>query len=158
MVKNIFKILVILMLALIQISLVSRISLGGIFPNLILISAICLIFRGRYQWGFWLAALGGLFLDLSLSLHFGVYTFIFLAVAAIIYFYILEIFPTPNLMVSFLIFLGSFLFLDVLICLIINDWSLPQILKDIVINSLWGVLIYFLSQKLLKNKEEIQLI
>ncbi|MEK7142701.1 MAG: hypothetical protein AAB785_00655 [Patescibacteria group bacterium] len=157
MIKYIVKILAILMLVILQIAIISKIAIWGIIPNLILILSICLILRDRFEDGFLVALLGGLMMDLSSSLHFGLFTLIFLAILAVIYFYLLKFFPAPNWLTSLLIFGGSFLLLDLIISLLVGDWSWQEILKDIIINSLWGGIIYLIVQRIVQSKEEIKL-
>lgn len=158
MIKTIFKILGILILVILQLSFIAKFSIFGAVPNLILILAITLVLRGHEQEGFLVAGLGGLFIDLASLQRFGIYTLIFLLLVFVINFYLLKAVPLPNLFISFLIFVGSFIFLDLIIFLSLKIGLSWQILIDAFINGLWGILIYVLVQRMIKPREEIQLI
>lgn len=157
MIKIILKIIAIIFLSLLQLAIFSKFSIFGAIPNLILIIAITLTFRGRFQDGFLVAGLGGMLLDLASPLRFGTYTLLFLIVLFLIHFFLLKVFPTPNLSTSFLIFTGSFIFVDLGIFLFIKTLPALEILPQALIGGLWGVLIYYLSWNIIKPKEEIKI-
>lgn len=158
MIKTIFKILGILILVIFELSLATKFSIFGAVPNLILILAIALVLRGREHEGFLVAGLGGLFIDLVALQRFGIYTLIFLLIVIVINYYFLKAVPLPNLFATFLIFVGSFIFLDSIIFLSVKMGLSWQILIHAFVNGLWGILIYGLIQRMIRPQEEIQLI
>lgn len=155
--KNLIKILGILILVVLQLSLFSKFSFFASYPNLIYILSIALLLRGFFQDSLLVAILGGFFLDLASPLRFGIYTLILVGVLFVINYLILKNIPAPNSFLIFLIFMGIFLLVNFVIFLIVRaapDW---QIIIDAAVNSLWGILVYFILGKAIKPKEEIKL-
>ncbi len=154
MIRTILKILAILLLAFVQFFLVSKISVLGVIPNLILILAIVLVLNNRFSDAILVALVGGLILDLGSPLRFGLYTFFFLAILLIIYFIILRSIPSPNNLTAFLIFSASFLFLDLGIFLSLGVWPSWPVLVWAIISGFWGLLFFvLLSPKIITNEE-----
>ncbi len=109
MVKTSLKILLILILAFCQLSLISKFSIFGAIPNLVLVFAILLVIKNRFYDGLLVGFLGGLILDLSSSLWFGFYIFFFLLIIVAINFLLLRTIPSPNNLIVFLIYFAGFL-------------------------------------------------
>jgi len=158
MVKIILKILIILLLAIFQISLMTKFLIWGAMPNLILIFAIALVIKNRFYDALLVGFLGGFCLDLASSLWFGSYVFSFSAILIMLNFLLLKTLPPPNHFIVFLIYFASFLFLELLTFLFIGLWPSWFILIGVLINSLWAISIYILIQSKLIAKEEIQLV
>lgn len=157
MAKILLKIFAVFCLVIFQIAVMTKLTIWGTIPNLIILLAIAMVFRGRFQDGILLAGVGGLLLDLASPIRFGAYTMLFLAAIGIIHFYVLKIFPTPSLMVSFLIFAASILLIDLTLFLLLRNIPYWQLLPQAIFGGLWGIFIYWLVEKIIKPKEEIKL-
>lgn len=155
--KNITKILGILIIVILQLALFSKFSILESFPNLIFIISIVLLLRDDLQDSFLVAVLGGLLLDLASPLRFGAYTILLVGILLFVYFVILKSMPVPNLFLIYLLFMGIFLFVNLVIFLIIGAVPNWQIVFDALINSLWGILIYLFLGRIIKPKEEIKM-
>jgi len=157
MIKTIIKIIAIVVLAIFQLALITKITILGSIPDLILILAVALVFKNRFQNAILVAAVGGIVLDLVSPLRFGVFTLIFLIIILMINYLLLKTIPSPNNLMAFFIFLGSFLFLDLVIFLAIRVWPSWQILLSSSIEALWAVLILYLISGEISKEEEIKL-
>ena len=157
MTRLLLKILAVFCLVIFQIAVMTKLMIWGTIPNLIILLAIAMVFRGRFQDGILLAGIGGLLLDLASPIRFGAYTMLFLAAIGVINFYVLKIFPTPSLMVSFLIFAASILLIDVAFFLLLGNIPYWQLIPQAIFGGLWGIVIYWLVEKFIKPKEEIKL-
>ncbi len=157
MLKIILKSIAFVLLIIFQLVMVTKFSIWGTIPNFLLIIAIALIFRGQNYNGFLLAGVSGLVLDVLSPLRFGAYTFSFLLILLIVNFYILRITPVPSLGMSFLIFTFSLLSVDLVLFLFIGHWPFWEILPQSIIGGLWGVLIYWIVQKIVPIQEEIKI-
>lgn len=72
--RQFFKIFLAIVLALLQITLLPALAVVGVWPNLVLILALILIFWHFEPEGFLVGGLGGLMLDLAGPLSFGLHT------------------------------------------------------------------------------------
>ena len=158
MLKNIIKIIAIILLAFIQIALFSKLTWLGAFPNIIFILAIALILKGYFQTSFLIAAIGGLILDFASPLRFGYYTFLLIGVLLIIRFVVLKSLPTPSLFLSFFIFTGAFLITDLGLSLFTFSWPGWSLAFDAVINGFWGVFCYYIVGKMMPLENEIKVV
>lgn len=156
MAKIILKILGILFLAIFQVAIIVKFSILGAIPNLILILAIALAFKNRFQDALLVVIVGGVVLDLASPMRFGIYIFLFLVILSLIHFLLLKTIPTPNYSIAFLIFTGAFLFLDLTIFLLIKTWPSWVVLPQAIISGFWAVLIYRFIASEISPKEEIK--
>ena len=122
MIKLLLKIFAILVLAIFQLALISKLTIWGAIPNLILILAITLVIKNRFFDATLVALVGGIILDLASPLRFGIYLFLFLLTLCLINFWLLRTIPAPNNLIVFFIFVGAFLFLDLAPFLFITTW------------------------------------
>lgn len=157
MLKIILKIAGIFLLVILQISLFDKFSIFGSVPNLIFIFAIALTLKARWQDAILLGGIGGVLLDLASPLRFGVYTFLILVVITLINYLVLKLLPTPRLFMSFFIFIGAFLLINLIISLLTFSWLGWNLLIDTGVNGLWGVFAYYLTSKLIKVESEIKI-
>lgn len=155
MLKISFKIIAILVLVIFQLSLMTKFSIFDCIPNLILIFAITLVLRNHFNDAILVATTGGIIFDLTSTMRFGVYTFIFLAIILIIQFLLLNNIPSLNNFVVYLIFFTSFIFSDLIIFLVIRTWPSWNIFLSSLINGFWGIIIYFYLGPKIVSKEEI---
>ena len=157
MFKNILKILGIIVIAIVQLAIISKLSIFAVSPNLIMIIAIGLMLRGRSYEAFLIALLGGIILDLGSSLSFGLLTFVYLIVLFLIYLLINKTSLIANNLFSLILFFSSFLVINCLISLIYSRSLNLGIVYDSLINALWGLLVLFILQKIIKEQEKIEL-
>lgn len=151
--KNIFKILGILLLVILQLSLFSKFSIFSFGPNLIFILSIVLILRGFLQDSLLVAVLGGFLLDMASPFRFGFYTFLLIVILLFLNFVVLKNLPALNPLLLILIFVGIFIFIDLVICLLTRSLPSWQIFLDVAINCLWGLVIYYILDKFIKQEE-----
>lgn len=155
--KNLLKILLIILLVIFQMSLFSKFSILDVIPNVIFILSVIFVFKGLTSEGFLVATFGGFLLDLSSPFRFGVYTLILLAMILCIQFILLKNIPEPNPWMIFLSFIGVFLLLNLIIFGLSRITPSWQLVIDTLINSLWGIIIYLIVEKMLKPKERLEL-
>ena len=157
MIKILLRIFAIIFLVFFQLALMPKLTILGVIPNIVILLAIALVFKGRAQDGFLVAGVGGLLLDFVSPIRFGFYTFFFVGVLLAINFYILKIFPTPNLGVSFLIFMASILLIDLGFLGITKNFPAWQLIPQAIIGGFWGIFVYWLIENIIKPQEEIKL-
>ena len=157
MIKTLFKILTVCLLVIFQIAFLTKLNFFGVVPNLILILAISLIIKGFFQEGLLVAGIGGLSLDLASPLRFGLYSFLFLAIILVLYWLVLKILPSPGIFSLFLIFFGSFLFLETMTFVLLMRLPPLIIFPQAAIGGLWGMLIWEVLRPITKTPEEIKI-
>ncbi|KKQ73921.1 MAG: Rod shape-determining protein MreD [Berkelbacteria bacterium GW2011_GWB1_38_5] len=157
MTKTILKILFIIALGIFQLTLFNKIMFFDTIPNIIIILAVAFVLFGRSQEGFLIAAIGGLMLDISSTMKFGIYTILFLIEIIFINFYLLKILPTPKIIIAFFIFTSAVLFNDLGIHLFLKMLPSWQVVISAFISGVWGCLIYIFLQNVIKPKEEIKI-
>lgn len=151
--KNLIKILGILLLVIIQLTILSKFSFFSFVPNLIFVISIVLILKSFLSDGLLVAVLGSLFLDLASSFRFGFYTFLIILVLLFLNFLILKNIPALNPFLIFLIILIIFIFIDLIMGLVTRTIPSWQIVLDGSVNGLWGIVIYFILEKVVKSEE-----
>lgn len=145
------------MIAIVQLAIIAKLSIFGVVPNLIMIIAIGLMLRGRSYEAFLIALLGGMILDLGSPLSFGLLTLVYLAVLFLVYLLINKTSLIPNNLFSLIVFSSSFLAINTIISFVYSRSLSLGILYDSLINALWGFLVLFILQKLIKVEEKIEL-
>ena len=158
MLKTILKVMGILVLVIFQLAIMSKLFFWGAIADLILILAIILTIKNHFQDAILVAIVGGFFLDLTSSLRFGFFMIMFLAILLIINFLVLKNLPSTGNLTTFLIFLGSFLFLDLTSFLLIRVWPTWQVFLTSFVNSGWAILIYSLIGHKITAEEKIKII
>jgi len=143
------------MVAVLQLAVISKISILGIAPNLILIIAIVLILRNRPYDAFLIVLIGGMILDIGSSFKFGILTIIYLVVLILIYLLINRISLIPNYFFSLLVFIGAFLIFNTIVSLLYSGLLRWEILSDSAINSFWGILVLLFLQRFISERKEI---
>jgi len=156
MIKNVLKGIGIIIIAILQLAVLTKISILGAVPNLILIIAIALMLRNRPHEAFLIALLGGMILDIGSPLKFGVLTIIYLIILVLIYLLINKVSLIPNYFFTLLVFIGSFLIFNFLVSLFYSGSLHWEIVSDSIINTLWGILGLFLVQRFIKVEEKIK--
>lgn len=154
MVKVIFKIFLILILVILQVSIFEKLSFFEVIPNIILALAVSLLFLGFFNDALLVGGIGGLFFDLTSRFYFGINTLFFICVLLVIQFYVLKVFPTPKTYTSFFVFLIIFLSYEVTIFVIQKTFPGWQLIVSATINSLWAIIFYYIVKKLLYYQDE----
>lgn len=140
--KNFLVVFIFLAFAIIQISLGPVFNLWGIWPNFILILTIILIMNNADEYGWLLAGIGGLVMDLASPMFFGLYTMIFLAVALINGFFIKKnISEISWIIISILSCLNTLLF-DLIIMTVSKEWFWYSWLTNGGLGLVWGAIIF----------------
>jgi cell shape-determining protein MreD len=156
MIKLIVKIAAIFLAVILQVTLMPLLSIKGMWPNLILITALILVLSGLKNDALLVAAIGGLLWGFFSPLRFGLDAIIFIGLVLLLAEISKKYLPAINLaIVSGIIFSGS-LFYGLLMSLFLKRWVSWELLIDSVYATLLG-LIFFLvlnhfqrSKKLLK--------
>ncbi len=156
MLKTIAKILIIILIAVLQLGIFNKISFFSALPNLVMVFGIALTLRNKFYEALVLVLLGGIILDFSSNLHFGILTIFFVMTIFFVNLLVNKLSLVPNVFFFFLVFLGSFLFLDIAISLISFSKLSPTVFIDAFINAIWGILGYFVVQKVIKSEEKLE--
>lgn len=151
--KNIFKIIGILILVILQLSLFSKFSYFGFTPNLIFILSLILVFRGFFADSLLVAVIGGFTLDLISPFRFGLYTLMLLGILIFINFMVLKNIPSLNPTLIFIITFIIFIIIDLILSLTTRTLPHWHIVIDGAINCLWSMVIYFLVEKFIRQEE-----
>lgn len=158
MIKNVFQVLLIILLFILQITLLNKFSFFNAVPNLILIVSICLVLKQNLDLSIFIAGVGGLLLDLVSPIYFGFYTITYLLIILILNYFILKISQSPNRFIIYLIFVIVSIFIDsslLVFTKILPNWHL---LLSGLINGIFGITIYLLIEKISPQEEEINII
>jgi len=155
MIKNILKVIGVIIVAILQLAVISKISILAVAPNLILIIAVALMLRNRPYDAFLIILIGGTILDIGSSLKFGILIIIYVIILILIYLLINRISLIPNYFFSLIVFIGAFLFFNTIISLVYSGSLHWEILSDSIINSFWGILALLLVQKYIKVEEKL---
>lgn len=155
--NTLIKVLGIVILAVLQFSFLSKISILESIPNLIFILSLVLLIRGFFEDSILVASIGGLFLDLSSPLRFGIYLMVLLASLIFIHFVVLKNLPLSNYFFIYLFITGVFMAVNLIIFLFAGIAPHWQIIIDAAINGFWGVTTYYILNKLVRAKEEIRI-
>ena len=102
-----FKIFIFILIGVLQLTLMPIFSIKGMIPNLILIGSIVLLLSDFEEDAFYLAAFGGLVLDLAGPFFFGFHTIIFIGFIFLIRFLLQKIVTESN---TLLVLVGVFIF------------------------------------------------
>lgn len=156
MLKNLFLIFSAVLLAVWQLTVSTKLAAFSVIPNFVVIVSLLLLWRGFSKESLFVVLVGGLFLDLASPMRFGLYTFLLFLAMMTVYLFILPVLPSLNIFWLGLVFLGVFLLMD-LVFFLMAHLPLWQIFPDVLINSVWGLLIFVLTSHLFKRREEIHL-
>lgn len=141
--KNIFTIILIIILGLLQILLLPIISVYSVVPNLILIGAIILILLDFEKGAFWLAGLGGLLFDFFSPAIFGLITIYLILIVFLLRYSVKKIFSHINvLVVSGVTFITAFILVLILDLFLKEQLSIIFLLASGVYNAILAVVIF----------------
>lgn len=152
--NKILKILIFIVLAILQLTLMPIFSIKGMIPNLILILAIVLILADFEEDAFYLAAFGGLVLDLAGPFFFGFHTILYIGLIFLIRFLLQKVVEV-NL---FLVIISVFVF--TLIFALLENLFLARlpglnIIYDGFYSAILGFLAFYLVQNLHRRAQVV---
>ena len=141
--KNIFTIILVVTVGLLQILLMPIISVYSAVPNLILIGAILLILLDYEKEAFLLAGVGGLLLDFFSPIFFGFITIYLILIVFLLRYLVKKIFPSINI----LIVAGVTFIFAVILSLLMNlflkeQLSIIFLLTSGVYNAILAVVVF----------------
>jgi rod shape-determining protein MreD len=156
MIKNILKILIIIAVAVIQVTLMPNLNIYGVWPNLLLILALLLIFFGAEPEAYLTASLGGLILDLASPLSFGFYTLTLVSLTVFIRFLVNKFLNEPNVPVIIVILSLSILFMSILESLVAHDFHVNLIFINLIYGLFMGLIFYRVLSFWIDNQQKIK--
>lgn len=145
--NKIYKILIFIMLGILQLTLMPFLAIKDVEPNLILIGSIILILTDYEEDAFYLAAFGGLILDLAGPFFFGFNTIFLVGFIFLIRLLLQKNVAEINIL---LVMIGIFIFsslFSVLQNIFLGHW--PGM--DIFLNGLYSAFIGFLVSLFLQR-------
>lgn len=152
--KNIFTIILIVTVGLLQILLMPIISVYSAVPNLILIGAILLILLDYEKEAFLLAGVGGLLLDFFSPIFFGFITIYLILIVFLLRYLVKKIFPSINiLIVAGVTFVSAIIFTMLINLFLKEQLLIIYFLAGGIYNSILAAVIfsfYNLSHRKLK--------
>jgi len=152
MIEKAVKILLIFIIALFQIILMPLIEINGVWPNIVLLTAIALIFLGKKDDVFWLALLGGFILDLSNPLKFS-FNIVILPVILLLINYVFERFLSEsNIFIIGLVSGFSGLIYGLFFLVISGNWFYNGLVADFFYSAFAGIAAYVLMKKIIKER------
>jgi len=158
MLKNIFKITIILFLAILQIALMPFLSIKGVWPNLIMIITIILILLDLSPEAFLMAFLGGLILDLASPLFFGFNILMILAVTYLIKLFVNKFITESNiLIVAILIFIVAII-QDLTTMIVARNFIFMPLLINGLYSALIGLIFYQILDRWPKKTFPIKMV
>lgn len=148
--------ILIIIVSALQISLVPNLSIFAAYPNLVLIGLMILLFSNLKAPALWWAGIGGFFLDVFSSMHFGIYILLFLGIYFLTHFLssrFINEFSFLSIMTGF--FLGSIV-IDIIPYFAANrDWII--LVGNAVYTMIIGIIIYYLiTDKIQPKKGEYE--
>lgn len=153
--KIFINLLLIILTVILQISLVPKLVFLGVFPNLILLVFLSLLFIGKPEESLWWAGTGGILLDVTSPYFFGIYTFSMLFVYIIAYYLTNHGFSNPSLFTAAAIFFISAVIANLIFMFYTRDYY--NLLIEAIYSTLVGCIIYGLMRYRFKQKEEVKI-
>lgn len=145
MLKSFIKILAIVSIALIQVLLMPYFAIYDVWPNLLLILAIILLFFDADPEALLVASLGGLILDFASPLTFGFFTIFLLVITLLVKLLMSKFFNEPNIIVMVFILAGALFVFDGVMALMAHNFSIFTIMISVT----YGLLISLIFYRLL---------
>lgn len=154
--NKIFKILIFISIALIDLTLMPIFSVNGIFPNIVLIGALTFALTDYEEEAYLLAAVGGIVLDLGSSMPFGLNTIILVSLVYLVRLIITKYLPEINVvLLLIMIFIFSSVF-ALIVNLLLSRFYGYWILIDGFYSAVLG-LIFFLQLHRFHGQSQIKM-
>ncbi len=163
--KTFLSSIIIFLAVILQITFLSKTTIFGVIPNLVLLLIICQSAIKGHKEGFLWAFLGGFLLDLFSKVYFGIWTLSFLFIAYIISFIVKKFLGKVGLLSIIIISVFSTIFFDLIflsvikvnmlsfgviinfIRFIIPEYFIHIIYKEIIFNAVLIIVIYLFLVK-----------
>jgi len=155
--NKIYKILICLGVAIIQLTLMPIFKINGVFPNLILIGVIVLAINDFEENAFLLAGFGGLVLDMGSSLPFGFNTALFLAATFCIRLLVVKYLPEINFMIVAAVVFVFSCFFGLIFNLISGQLTIVAILINSIYSVVLGLIFFWQLHRVQKINQSIQM-
>lgn len=146
--NNYIKILIFMLLGISQLTLIPIFGIKGIYPNIVLIGAVMLVMMDLDDDALLLAIIGGIILDLSGSLYFGLNAIVIIGIILSFRYIINKFIPVMNIIT---IALGIFIATMVnatIVNLFIGQWPSITIVLEGLYGLLMGYIIYWQLHKM----------
>lgn len=150
------NIFIILLAVFFQITILPHLGIFGIYPNLILLGIIILIFIGREQEALWWVLLGGIFLDFFSPVRFGGYTISFIIVYFSLTLILKYYFAQPSFLNAFWLIVTVSIISGLIFSLLTWQFSI-LIFLEAILNGILGIIGYWFISHYLKVPEEIKI-
>lgn len=121
MIKLLLKIFFIILIAALQVTLMPHLAIFDVWPNIVLILAILLVFLDFIPDSYLLAGIGGLVLDLSGPLRMGTNIIILIALISALRFINTKYFPESNALIIFISIITSSLLYSLIELLLLHQ-------------------------------------
>lgn len=138
--NNYIKILIFVILGISQLTLIPILGIKGIYPNIVLIGAVMLVMMDMEDDALLLAIIGGIILDLSGPLYFGLNVIIIIGIILSFRYIINKFIPVMNVITIAIGVLIATMVNAAVVNLFIGQW--PSI--TIVLEGLYGLLIGYI--------------
>lgn len=142
MIQNILKILSIIILAILQITLMPHLGFQTIWPNLILLVALVLMFLDFEVESLLVAIVGGLILDLASPLFFGLHSVILIILILITKLLLTKFLTEPNAVIIGLFLVIASFFNESLVMLITRNFLWLPVLINGFYSAIIGLILY----------------
>lgn len=157
MITNILKISGIIILAILQLTLMPYLGFQNAWPDLIMLTALALVILDFELEGLLVASVGGLILDLSGPMFFGLHSIILIGFVLIAKLLLTRFLTEPNMVVAG-IFLGlASIFHDLLIMLLTRNFLWTTALINGFYSAVIGLLLYWLFERWFKKQPTIKM-
>lgn len=157
MVKNLLKILVIFGVAIAQILIMPYFGIHGVWPNLVLILALMLLFFDAQSEALFTASLGGVILDFASPLIFGYFTLMLVLLTLLVKLLMNKFLKDPNIFIMILIMAFSLFVFDSVQSLIVRQYSFAIILPNIFYGLIISLIFYRLLNFWIDRNQAIRL-
>ena len=145
--NNYIKIVLFILVGILQLTFIPFFSVGGMYPNIVLIGVIILTLIDYEDDALMLAVFGGLVLDLSGPLFFGLNALLLIGLVLIYRYFINKIISSMNIMVITLSLLAGVVFYSTLINLFLGRWPSILLLYEAIYSLIIGLLLYWQFHK-----------
>lgn len=157
MINLIIKILLIVLLAIFQVTIMPLLSVKGVYPNIVFIFIVILALLNFDDDALLVAGIGGLLLDISGTRFFGTYTIFFLLLIFAIKYINRKIFSETSLFSILIFFLSSYLIFNLYLHLIIYRLPGVNLVYELFYGLILTYLIYWVFRSFYENKSIIKI-
>lgn len=157
MIQNIFKIVVIIILAVLQLTLMPYLGFQDIWPNLILLAALALMILDFDIESLLVASVGGIILDLTSPLVFGVNTAILVVIVLVVKLLMTKYFTEPNIIILTFFFGLAAIIADCMVMLLTQNFIWLPVMVNGLYSAIIGLLLYRFFEQWFKRQSIIKM-